>query len=239
MNYNTCRTPLRISEYGRNVQKMIDVALTIDDREKRTAFAYLIIESMIKVRQEVKHQADYRTKLWHHLFIMSDYRLDVDSPVPLPSKDDVRFKPSAVAYNRNRIQFKPYGSIIENMITIVADMPDSEERDVLSELIAQQLKRDYLMWNVKGGDDETIIRHFEHLSQGKLKLKDDFKLHSTNSILATSVKKQNKVGFKPKNKPSNNNKPNNRQPNGSNKPYIQGAGGHNRNNKSNGSRSNG
>ncbi|MDR1724829.1 MAG: DUF4290 domain-containing protein [Bacteroidales bacterium] len=206
--YNTQRKPLVIPEYGRNVQNMIDLALTMDNKEKRTQFAYLIVEAMSRVNPNAKDTLDYRRKLWHHLYIMSDYKLDVVSPFDLPQKGNNNFKPKTLGYKSNTIKFRPYGNIIEQMIERVISMAEGEEKDTLIGMIAQQLKRAYLLWNVSSCDDETILRHFEHLSKGQLKLRDDFKLKSTGAILATQNKKK---------KNGKNNNLNNKQRNKNNK----------------------
>jgi hypothetical protein len=184
--YNTKRTQLVIAEYGRNIQNMIDLAMTMEDKEKRTQFAFLIVEAMGRVNPAAKDTLDYRKKLWHHLFIMSKYLLDVDAPYEVPEQDFTTFKPSPMPYKNSDIEFRPYGKVIEQMIEKVISMEAGEEKDMLIEMIAQQLKRAYLLWNVSSCDDETILRHFEHLSNGQLKLQDDFKLKSTGSILGGS-----------------------------------------------------
>jgi hypothetical protein len=184
----------------------------MEDREKRTTFAYIIVDTMSKVKPAVKEQPDYRKKLWHHLFIMSNYELDVDSPYPLPDHDPRNFKPSHIPYRSNKIAFRPYGSIIEQMIEKVISLNDGEEKDTLIGMIAQQLKRAYLLWNVASCDDETILRHFEHLSNGKLELRDDFKLKSTGAILASNTNNKKKSR-------NNNGKNNNGNGNGKSNNY--------------------
>lgn len=183
MKYNTEREKLNIPEYGRNVQGLVDYALTIEDREKRTAFAGIIINAMAQVNPSVKELSDYKHKLWDHLFIMSDYRLDVDSPYPKPVKEELDTKPERLAYKSSMIRFRPYGKLIENVIDKVITMPEGEEKNVLIGMIAQYLKKAYLQWNVNSCDDEMILKHFEQLSHGQLKLQEDFKLLSTKRLL--------------------------------------------------------
>ncbi len=189
MEYNTKRETLLIPEYGRNIQKLAEYAVTIEDREKRTAFANMIVNTMAQLSPSIKDSGDYRHKLWDHLFIISDYKLDVDSPYPMPSKEKNREKPQPLHYKNSAIRFRPYGKIIENMIDKVIDMPESEEKNELIERIAQQLKKSYLQWNVNSCDDRMILEHFEQLSHGQLKLQEDFKLQSTKQILGNGKKK--------------------------------------------------
>lgn len=207
MKYNTEREKLNIPEYGRNVQGLVDYALTIEDREKRTAFAGIIINAMAQVNPSVKELSDYKHKLWDHLFIMSDYRLDVDSPYPKPVKEELDTKPERLAYKSSMIRFRPYGKLIENVIDKVITMPEGEEKNVLIGMIAQYLKKAYLQWNVNSCDDEVILKHFEQLSHGQLKLQEDFKLLSTKRLLNnhSQVKAKNHL------QQGNRKKTNNRQ----------------------------
>lgn len=207
MKYNTEREKLNIPEYGRNVQGLVDYALTIEDIEKRTAFAGIIINAMAQVNPSVKELSDYKHKLWDHLFIMSNYRLDVDSPYPKPVKEELDTKPERLTYKSSMIRFRPYGKLIENVIDKVITMPEGEEKNVLIGMIAQYLKKAYLQWNVNSCDDEMILKHFEQLSHGQLKLQEDFKLLSTKRLLNnhSQVKAKNHL------QQGNRKKTNNRQ----------------------------
>ena len=192
MNYNTQRKKLAIPEYGRNIQGLVDYAMTIEDREKRNSFVNIIINAMAQVNPTVKETSNYKHKLWDHLFIMSDYKLDVDSPFPKPIPEEVESKPERLNYKSSFIRFRPYGKIIENMIDKIIDMPEGEEKNTLIEMIAQHLKKSYLQWNVSSCDDEMILSHFEQLSHGKLKLHEDFRLHSTKKLLSDHSMQRNK-----------------------------------------------
>lgn len=190
MEYNTEREEMVIPEYGRNVQKMVDYALTIDDREKRNAYVNLIIIAMYNVNPDAKTIVDYKHKLWDHLFIISDYKLDVDSPYPMPDKQQRLAPPKQLEYKNSKIKFGPYGKVLENMIEKVIAMEENEEKQTLIALIAQQLKKSYLQWNRDSVDDELILKHFEELSQGQLKLHEDFKLNTTKNILNNNNRKK-------------------------------------------------
>lgn len=190
MEYNTQREDLIIPEYGRNVQKMVEHALTIEDREKRTAYVNLIITAMYNVNPDAKTIVDFKHKLWDHLFIISDYKLDVDSPYPMPDKQERLNPPQPLKYKNSNIKFGPYGKVLENMIEKVIEMEDNEEKQTLIALIAQQLKKSYLQWNRDSVDDELILKHFEELSKGQLKLHEDFKLNTTKNILNNNNRKK-------------------------------------------------
>lgn len=189
MEYNTEREDLKIPEYGRNVQKMVDYALTIEDREMRNAYVKLIITAMYNVNPDAKNIVDYKHKLWDHLFIISDFKLDVDSPYPMPTIQESMAPPQPLSYKNSDIKFGPYGKVLENMIEKVIEMEDGDEKKLLIALIAQQLKKSYLQWNRDSVEDELILKHFEELSKGQLKLHDDFKLNTTRNILGGNKKK--------------------------------------------------
>lgn len=200
MEYNINRKKLEIPEYGRNVQKMIDYALSIEDRERRNVFTKIIINTMSQINTSCKELADYKHKLWDHLHIMANYQLDVDSPYPKPTPEEQNIKPEKVQYKNSKIRFRPYGKNIENMIDKVIVMEEGEEKSLLIEMIAQQLKKSYLQWNINSCDDEMILQHFEQLSNGQLKLQEDFKLHSTRKLLNNNQKKKNNQKQKQKSK---------------------------------------
>ncbi|MCH3923495.1 MAG: DUF4290 domain-containing protein [Bacteroidales bacterium] len=213
MEYNTEREKLIIPEYGRNIQKMVEYCLTIKDREKRNAYAKSIIVAMSQVNPVGKEIADYQQKLWDHLFIISDYKLDVDCPYQKPKREEKDEKPQPLKYKNSQITYRPYGSLIESMIKKATTMEEGEEKDYIVGLIAQQLKKSYLQWNINSCDDDMILEHFRILSGDKLHLSDDFKLKSTKDLLGT---KNNNNNNKRQSNNNNNNKRNNNNSNNNN-----------------------
>lgn len=192
MEYNTGRNKLIISEYGRNVQKMVEHALQLEDREKRTRLAHLIVNVMGQLNPNIKEVNDYKQKLWDHLHIISDYRLDVDGPYPAPSREALEAKPDKLKYQSNGIKFKHYGKNIENVIEKVAEMEEGEDKEEMTRIIANHLKKSYLTWNRESITDEVIAKHLDLLSEGKLVLPEDMVLDQTKEILARQNKKRKK-----------------------------------------------
>ncbi|NCU33475.1 MAG: DUF4290 domain-containing protein, partial [Candidatus Moranbacteria bacterium] len=129
MEYNTQRSKMSISEYGRNIQKMIEGLQLIEDREKRNQQARAIIQVMGQLNPHLRDVNDFKHKLWDHLFIMSDFKLDVDSPYPIPSAEILERKPEKLKYAENHIKFKHYGRHIERIIEKACEMEEGEERD--------------------------------------------------------------------------------------------------------------
>ena len=198
MEYNSQREPLIIPEYGRNIQKMVDYAKTIEDREKRTEAAKFIVSVMASMNQQNKDAGDYRQTLWDHLFIISKFELDVDGPYPMPEKEALTRKPDKVQYSDNKIRFRHYGKNIEAIIKKATEYEDGPEKEALIHAIANHLKKSYLNWNRESVDDVAIEKHLEILSGGKLSLSEDLTLTSTSDILARNKSKKKK--FNPRSK---------------------------------------
>jgi hypothetical protein len=205
MEYNTTRETMFIPEYGRNLQRMIQYICTIEEREKRNQAARFIVSVMAQMHPTVKESGDYKHKLWDHLYIISDFKLDVDAPYLPPPPLSLSAKPEHLSYHDLDIEFKHYGKNIVLMIEKANEYEDGPEKDALVQAIANQMKKSYLNWNRESVNDELIEKHLEHLSKGRLKLHQDFKFTHTNDILAQNQKrkpfrpgpenKTNKKGF--------------------------------------------
>ena len=190
MDYNTTRDKLIISQYGRNVQKLVKYCMSIEDREKRTNFAKLIVQIMGQLNPGARDSGDFRHKLWDHLYVISDFKLDVDTPYTMPSPDTFNAKPDSLDYSENNIKYKMYGSNVDKIVNAAIDYEEGPEKDALVHAIANHLKKSYLNWNRESVDDDLIFEHLEVLSKGKLKLREDLSLNSTSDILARHRKKK-------------------------------------------------
>ena len=191
LEYNTKRNKLIIREYGRNVQKMIEYALAIEDRDERTEAAKAIVRVMAQINPDTrdintvkKHSeaSDYWCKLWDHLFIISDYKLDVDSPFPKPVPEDNTFVPEHPDYHKKKIIYRTYGRNMENIICTVSEYPEPARTEI-SKQLANHLKKLYLLYNRDSVDDNLIIQQLYEISGGKLVLPNDFTFESTKDIL--------------------------------------------------------
>lgn len=190
MEYNTTRGKLRISEYGRNVQKLVNLAKTIEDREQRTKFAKVIVGIMGQMNPQIRDSGDFRHKLWDHLHIIAKFELDVDSPYPAPTKEVLEAKPSKLEYSTNQIRYKMYGANIVKIIDKAKNFEDGPEKEALIHAIANHLKKSYLSWNRESVDDEQIFEHLKTLSRDDLRLAEELKLNTTNEILSRNKKKK-------------------------------------------------
>lgn len=190
LEYNTERPLMSIPEYGRNVQNMINHCLTLTDKEERNNCAKAIIIVMGQVNPELKNVEDYDHKLWDHLFIMSNFELDVDSPFPKPSADFFEKKPETIPYPQRKIKNGHYGAIIEDLIKAAVKLEDGEEKTFLVKRIANLLKTSYLLWNRNTVNDEVIVKHLEQYSDGKLTIAPE-ELTDTREILSHFKKNYN------------------------------------------------
>lgn len=182
MEYNSQRSKMSISEYGRNIQKMIEQIMEIEDRIERNHQARAIINVMGQLNPHLRDVNDFKHKLWDHLFIMSGFKLDVDSPYPIPSPQSLARKPERLGYASNHIRFKHYGRHIEKIIEKACELEEGAERNVLIKLIANHLKKSYLTWNRDAVTDEEIAAHLQFLSNGKLTLDENIKLSQPNEV---------------------------------------------------------
>ena len=199
MEYNTQRKSMIIPEYGRNIQEMIEYTCSIEDREKRTRSAKFIISVMSQMHPQVRDSVDYKHKLWNHLHIIADFKLDVDTPYPPPSPLTLSTKPEHLSYHDKEIAFRHYGKNIALIIEKAIRYEKGPEKDALVKTIAIHLKKSYLNWNRESVTDELIEEHLRILSQRKLKLKDDVRLTTTSNLLARNKPRK---PFRPK--PSGN-----------------------------------
>lgn len=184
MEYNTQMPKLIIPEYGRNIQKLIEYACTIKNKEERNNIANAIIAIMGRLNPMLRDITDFRHKLWDHLFIISNFKLDVDSPYPVPSKEILTTKPERVKYPAAKMKFKHYGKAVERLIEKASGMKSGEEKTAFIEAIANLMKKSYLVWNRDTVSDTVILQELEDLSKGKLKVPENFRMTSTYDILA-------------------------------------------------------
>jgi hypothetical protein len=200
-DYNTQRKRMALPEYGRNVQKMIDHIKTIEDRNERNRAAKTIIQIMGNLNPQLRDEGDFKHKLWDHLALIANFDLDIDSPYPLPEPTKFIEKPKPIPYKQGDIRFLHYGRIIELMIDAAIEMPDGEEKEYLTTLIVNQMKKAYITWNRSQVADEVIIGDMKFLSAGKLKMTEGVKILEIKELLPQPKRKpQGKQHGKQQNK---------------------------------------
>jgi len=170
MEYNTLHKKLILPEYGRHVHLMVQHAVQIEDRDQRNIAAQTIIGIMGTLMPHLREVPDFRHKLWDHLIIMSDFKLDIDAPYPPPSPAEMVEKPNIVPYPQSHIRQKHYGKILVDMIRETAKLADCEQRDSLVLLLAAQMKKSYVAWNRSEINNEQIVQDLWDISDGKIVL---------------------------------------------------------------------
>lgn len=201
-DYNTTRPALLYAEYGRNIQNMVRYIKTLPDKEERNKHAQAVIDLMGFLNPHLRDVADFKHKLWDHLFIIADFDLDVDSPYPIPSKESLDTKPKKVPYPMHKIHYKHYGKTVELMIEKAKAVEEPERKAQLVAQIANFMKMSYVTWNKDTVSDETIIADLKTLSKGELSLDEN------TNLLKVEVRKampQRNNNFKHKNNNNNNN----------------------------------
>ena len=158
-----------MKEYGTNVQKLLDYIMTIEDREKRTKYAYLLTELMRQVHPNMRDQQDYTNKLWDDLYILSEFKLDVDSPFAPPPIESVGKRPKYIPYNTHNLKYKHYGRNIELLIEKAINTPSEEEQIITVAYISRLMKSFYTAWNKEIVEEAVIYNQLDDLSKGKLK----------------------------------------------------------------------
>lgn len=174
--YNTERVHLHIPEYGRNVQKMVDYLKTIEDRNKRNEQARAVIKVMEILNPSVHLQEDYEHKLWDHLYIISGFDLDVDSPYPAPATESLNERPQAIPLKNKPIKANHYGRNIESIIDLIAEKEDGEVKTAMIRSLAIYMRQQYLIWNKDNVADETIFSDIEKLSDFRIKVPEGMQL---------------------------------------------------------------
>jgi len=220
LEYNSERPNLIIREYGRHLQKLIDQATEITDREERNKAAKYIIQVMGSLNPHLRDVPDFQHKLWDQLFIMSDFKIDVDSPYPIPSREVLQLRPDALNYPQNHPRYRFYGNNIKYMIDVANGWEDGELKDALIKVIANHMKKSYLSWNKDTVTDVVIFEHLFELSGGKINLlQSSEELLNSTELMRTNKKVSNKAGMQGNNQQKNQNQNQNQKQ--KNKQYKQ------------------
>jgi len=168
MEYNTTRNHLTIREYGRHIQKMAEYVLTIEDREKRQKNANALVELMGFLNPHLKNVEDFRHKLWDHLFLITDFKLDVDSPYPIPTRETLRPKPDPIPYPKRYPRYNHLGKNIEIIIDKALKEEDPEKRQGFANSIAYYMKLTYSNWHRELVHDDNIQTELSTITKGEL-----------------------------------------------------------------------
>ena len=170
LDYNTQREKLLMSEYGREIQKMVDHAVGLPSKEERLKCAKTIIKMMLTKVPQIRSNAGYEQTLWDHLYLMSSGKLDIDWPYDVSSAEKIHSKPAPIPLPQNRIRLRHYGKLVEELLEKLKTMPEGSERDELARQTANQMKRDLLQWGHGSADDEKVADDIARLTDGVIQI---------------------------------------------------------------------
>ena len=211
MKYNTTREDIVIREYGRHVQGMIDYAIRIKDKSERQRFSEAIIQLMGILNPQLRNVSDFKHKLWDHLFIMSKFKLVVDSPYPIPTEEEARIKPADLPYPKHNIKLKHYGKNVETMIQKAIEMEDPEKKAQFTEIIGNFMKMTYKNWSNEEVSNELVKEDMKTLSRGLLEISEDMNIETmTRGARKNPIGPQQNRSSNSSNRNNRNNSRNNR-----------------------------
>lgn len=193
LTYNSHLKPLVLPEYGRNIQRMVDHCLTIQDRDERTRCAATIVKAMSTLFPAAKNDDSANRQFWDHLAIMSNFTLDIDWPVEVIKPEDVQLTPTPLPYDIGGVKRRQYGANIERMISFAANMEESADRDALVTMIANQMKKNLLAINKDDDPDDRIYHDIYEMSEGRIQAgPENIMLHDFNVVAPATGKKKKK-----------------------------------------------
>ncbi|MEQ6124105.1 DUF4290 domain-containing protein [Pseudotenacibaculum sp. MALMAid0570] len=206
LEYNSERTTMIIPEYGRHIQKLVDHCVSLESKEERNKMAQAIVDVMGNLQPHLRDVPDFKHKLWDQLHIMSDFRLDADSPYEKPSKEELQEKPEPLNYPKSASKYRFYGNNIQIMIDTALTWDGGEMKDALVYTIANHMKKCFLSWNKDTVEDDVIFEHLFELSDGKLDLRNSEEPLSESKDLLKSRRGQGQNKGKGKNQQHKNRK---------------------------------
>lgn len=203
-NYNYTRRKLYIPEYGRHIHEMVDHLMTIEDRTQRNRQAQAVIAVMGNLQPLLRDTADFTHKLWDHLFIMSDFQLDVDSPYPRPTREDLMISPRKMNYSQRPIQYKHYGKYVARMLRSLCDEENREARNIAIEELARYMRTKSYEYNQEHPNNEIIIKDIKQMSECGIELdevalnnlRSDYKQHLSQRATKPQQRTVQKAGQK-------------------------------------------
>ena len=170
MDYNTQREKLKLTEYGRCIQEMVNYALSLEDRKERQRCAYTIIDLMANMQSFTGNAEDFYQKLWNHLAYIAEYKLDIDYPYDVSGALKIATKPEPMEYPMQQIPVRHYGKMMFELFEKLKTMPAGKERDQLTRLTANQMKHNLAQWGHGSSDDEKIASDLARFTDGVIQL---------------------------------------------------------------------
>lgn len=192
MEYKSSLNELILPEYGRNVQKLVENAVLIENEEEREKYVEKIINLMGRMYPYLRDLRDFKHKLWDHLVIMSSFKLEVDSPYPKPDSATFSEEPEKISYKSKTYKYKHFGRNIVDMLNYAAGLEEGEEKVLLTALLANHMKKLYLTWSKDVVADDFIFQKISELTKGKLEVSKEIILSDSNKLVNRPQQQQRK-----------------------------------------------
>jgi hypothetical protein len=193
LDYNTQREALLMPEYGREIQKMVDHAMTLESKEERLRCAHAIVKQMENKVPQIRENANYKQTLWDHLYLMSHKQLDIDWPYDVSGAEKIHSKPQAVPLPQSQIRLRHYGRLIEELAEKLKTMPAGSEREELIRLTANQMKRDLMQWGHGSMENEKVADDLARITDGAVQLDlNSFRFEKVQTVGEPVAKKNKK-----------------------------------------------
>lgn len=173
LDYNTQREKLILPEYGREIQCMVDYAVGLPEKDERTRCAKAIVEIMKRMVPRDRGNADYEQKMWDHLALMSDFKLDIDWPFDISDARRMKKKPEPMPYPMTEIPVRHYGRMVFDIFEQLKTMEEGPERDEIVRRTANQMKRNLAQWSHGSADNEIVANDIARFTDGKVQLDAD------------------------------------------------------------------
>ncbi len=206
MEYNTERNQLLMPEYGRHIQQLVEHCKSLATKEERNEMALAIVEFIGQRNPHLRDEENYKHKLWDHLYILANHELDVDSPYPFPTKEELAQKPKKMEYPKLQGDYKFYGKSILQLIEKAIELEEGDEKEALIEVIANNMKKSYNVYNKEHVQDEVIFRHLKELSENRLDLTGIDSLEKSRIYHSNNKNKNQNQKNNPKKRFNNHNK---------------------------------
>lgn len=185
MEYNTTRNHLIMKEYGRNIQKMIEFVLQIEDRDERQSNVMSLIELMGTLNPHLRNVEDFRHKLWDHLFLISDFKLDVDSPYPIPTRETLKTKPERLPYPKKYPRNRHFGKNLEMVIDKAIKEENPEKKEGFTQCVGNYMKLAYSNWHKESVHDDAIKTELHNITNGQLEFHPGYASHANIPPVST------------------------------------------------------
>ncbi|WPO82117.1 DUF4290 domain-containing protein [Chryseobacterium sp. JJR-5R] len=211
MEYNTQKTQLQLPEYGRIIQQLVERCKELSSKEERNEMAMAIIDFMGQRNPQLRDEDNYKHKLWDHLFILAEYDLDVDSPYPFPTMEQLAEKPKRMEYPKLQGDFKFYGKSILQLIEKAIELQEGDEKEALIEVIANNMKKSYNVYNKEHVTDDVIFRHLKELSENRLDLTGIDSLEKSKIYYSSNTNRSNSSNTNNRSNSNRNNQANNKR----------------------------